>query len=532
MNGIVGLLPVAIFLAIAVVVAVIARRQGAHRSGEPARDGARGFVSEYFLGSRSLGPFVLAMTTIATYGSVSSFVGGPGQAWEVGWGWVYMAAVQTTTLILLYGILGKKMALVSRRLGSVTVIDVIRERYQSNALATLSAIIIVVFFAATMIAQFVGGAKLFEAVTGGSYLMGLAVFGITSILFTVIGGFRGVAFTDALCGIAMIVGIVVLAAGILTAGGGYESIMDAIATNHPEMMEPLGGGAMPVGLYFTQWLLVGVFTFCLPQSVVRTMSYRDTKSLHSAMIWGTVICGAMMIGVTALGVLAAGILPGDLADYGGSVDNIIPRAIVESLPAWLASIAIIGPVAASISTVSSLLIASSSSIVKDLWLHHRTAAGRPPAERTVVRSSQVVTFVVGIVVFALSIAPPDVIWRINMFAFGGLETAFCWVLVGGLFWKRANRTGALLSMGGGTLAYCVSMAAGFQIAGLHQITIGIAASAVLMVAGSLASRPTDRRALEAFFPKDRQGESAPAKAAGAPPDPRLRPQADNAPKGS
>ena len=498
MNSLIGILPVAVFLVIAVVVAVIARRQGSSKSsGEKG-----GFVSEYFLGSRTLGPFVLAMTTIATYGSVSSFVGGPGQAWLVGWGWVYMAAVQVTTLFLLYGILGKKMGLISRKLGSVTVIDVIRERFQSNALATLSAVIIVVFFAATMIAQFVGGAKLFEAVTGGSYLMGLAVFGITSVIFTAIGGFRGVAFTDALCGIAMIVGIVVLAAGILTAGGGYENIMDVIATSHPEMMEPLSGGEMPIGLYFTQWLLVGVFTFCLPQSVVRTMSYKDTKSLHSAMIWGTVICGAMMIGVTALGVLSAGILPGDLADYGGSVDNIIPTAIVQSLPPWLAAIAIIGPIAASISTVSSLLIASSSSIVKDLWLHHRQTSGKPPAQRTVVRSSQVVTIVVGIVVFVLSIAPPDVIWKINMFAFGGLETAFCWVLVFGLFWKRANKTGALLSMAGGTLAYCVSMATGFQVFGLHQITIGITVSLVLMVVGSLVTKPTDRKALEPFFPSD------------------------------
>ena len=496
---VVGLLPVALFLAVALVVAVIARKQGSIGQ-ESKRGKSDSFVSEYFLGSRSLGAFVLAMTTIATYGSVSSFVGGPGQAWLVGWGWVYMAAVQVTTLFLLYGILGKKMALVSRKLGSVTIIDVIRSRYQSDALAALSAIIIVVFFAATMIAQFVGGAKLFEAVTGCDYLMGLAVFGIASILFTTIGGFRGVAFTDALCGIAMIVGIVVLAAGILSAGGGYANIMDAIAANRPEMLEPFSNGEMPLGLYFTQWLLVGVFTFCLPQSVVRTMSYKDTKSLHSAMIGGTIICGAMMIGVTSLGVLSAGVLPGSLADYGGSVDNIIPSAIVESLPR-LASVAIIGPIAASISTVSSLLIASSSSIVKDLWLHHRQKTGSRPAERRVVRSSQIITFVVGIVVFVLSIAPPDVIWKINMFAFGGLETAFCWVLVGGLFWKRATKTGALLSMGAGTLAYCVSMACGFKIAGLHQITIGIIVALVFMVVGSLATRPTESKEMEAFFPK-------------------------------
>ena len=497
MTSLAGLLPVVVFLVVALVVAVVARRQAATNADGASGDG---FISEYFLGNRSLGPFVLAMTTIATYGSVSSFVGGPGQAWTIGWGWVYMATVQVTALFLLYGILGKKMALVSRRLGAVTIIDVIRERFQSNALATLSALVIVVFFATTMIAQFVGGAKLFEAVTGYSYVIGLAIFGIAVILFTTIGGFRGVAFTDALCGIAMIVGIVVLAGGILSAGGGYENIMDTIAANHPEMMEPLSGGNMPIGLYFTQWLLVGIFTFCLPQSVVRTMSYKDTKSLHRAMIWGTVICGAMMIGVTALGVLSAGVLTGDLASYGGSVDNIIPLAIKETLPPWLAGIAIIGPIAASISTVSSLLIASSSAIVKDLWLHWAEGRGKQPVERTVVRSSQVITFVIGIVVFVLSIVPPDVIWKINMFAFGGLETAFCWVLVGGLFWKRANKVGALLSMGGGTLAYCVTMALGFKIAGLHQITIGITVALVLMVVGSLVAKPTDSETLEKFFP--------------------------------
>lgn len=84
-----------------------------------------GFVNRYFIGNRALGGFVLAMTTIATYGSVSSFVGGPGQAWQIGFGWVYMAVVQVTALVLLYGIFGKKMALISRKLDAVTVVDVV-----------------------------------------------------------------------------------------------------------------------------------------------------------------------------------------------------------------------------------------------------------------------------------------------------------------------------------------------------------------------------------------------------------------------
>ena len=492
MGNLAALVPVALFLAFAVGLSVVVR----HRT-QSASDGG-GFVKEYFIGNRGLGGFVLAMTTIATYGSVSSFVGGPGQAWSIGFGWVYMAVVQVTALVLLYGIVGKKMALIARKLDAITVADVIRARYGSNALANLSAAIVVVFFGATMIAQFVGGAKLFEAVTGYSYVFGLVLFGVAVILFTTIGGFRGVALTDALCGIAMLVGIVVLAAGILDAGGGYEAIMGSIAQNHPEMLEPTSGGNMPPSLYLTQWLLVGVFTFVLPQSVVRTMGYKDVKSLHRAM----------MIGVTALGVLAAGVLTEDLAAYGGSVDNIIPLAISRTLPPVLAGIAIIGPVAASISTVSSLLISSSSALVKDVWMHYAEARGRRMGERALSVSSQAVTLGLGAVVFVLAVVPPDVIWKINMFAFGGLETAFFWVMVCGLFWRRANRTGALWSMAGGMLAYCATMALGFKVADLHQIVIGIVVAGVCMVAGSLAGKQAPASRMEVFFPDCDSGAEA------------------------
>ena len=496
MSNLVALVPLVIFLVLALAVSLVVRHR-AHAVGG-------GFVKEYFIGNRALGGFVLAMTTIATYGSVSSFVGGPGQAWLVGWGWVYMAVVQVTALVLLYGILGKKMALVSRKLDAVTVIDVIRARYSSNALANVSAVVVVLFFAATMVAQFVGGAKLFEAVTGYSYLVGLVLFGVAVVLFTTIGGFRGVAVTDAICGVAMLIGIFVLAAGILAAGGGYENIMDTIRANRPEMLEPFGGGSMPATLYFTQWLLVGIFTFVLPQSAVRCMGFKNTKALHGAMIMGTVVIGLMMIGVTSLGVLSAGVLTGDLASYGGSVDNIIPQAIAQTLPPWLAGVAIIGPIAASISTVSSLLIASSSAIIKDVYLHHCESSGKKPTERKIARSSQAVTLCVGAIVFVLAIVPPDVIWKINMFAFGGLETAFFWVLVCGLFWKRAGKWGALLSMIGGTTSYCLCMALGFKVMGLHQIVIGITVAGVLMVVGSLLGRcdaAEEKRMREVFFPE-------------------------------
>ena len=493
LDMLVPLAPLVLFLLVALIVSIIVRARSRAAGGS--------FVNRYFIGNRALGGFVLAMTTIATYGSVSSFVGGPGQAWNIGFGWVYMAVVQVTALVLLYGIFGKKMGLVSRKLNAVTVVDVIRARYGSNALANLSALVIALFFVATMVAQFVGGAKLFEAVTGYSYTTGLFLFGAAAILFTVIGGFRGVAVTDALCGIMMLVGIAVLAGGILEAGGGYEAIMQSIAANEPQMLEPFAAGAMPPSLYLTQWLLVGIFTFVLPQSVVRTMGYRDTRALHSAMIWGTVIIGAMMIGVTALGVLTAGVLTEDIAAYGGTVDDIIPAAIVGTLPPVVAGIAIVGPVAASISTVSSLLISSASAIIKDICLHACATHGVQPRERKVAVWSQATTLVIGVIVFVLSIVPPDVIWKINMFAFGGLETAFFFVLVCGLFWKRANATGALLSMAGGTLAYCACMAVGFKVADLHQIVIGIAVAGALMLLGSLVGKQRKNANLAVFFPE-------------------------------
>ncbi|MFR3090888.1 MAG: sodium:solute symporter family transporter [Eggerthella lenta] len=158
------------------------------------------------------------------------------------------------------------------------------------------------------------------------------------------------------------------------------------------------------------------------------------------------------------------------------MDNII-RWHRRTLPPVLAGMAIIEVVAASISTVSSLLISSSRRWSRTCGCIAE-ARGRRMGERALSVSSQAVTLGLGAVVFVLAVVPPDVIWKINMFAFGGLETAFLFVLVCGLFWKRANATGALLSLAGGTLAYCAAMAAGFKVADLHQIVIGIVVAGV------------------------------------------------------
>ncbi len=481
-----ALLPLVIFMVVMVGISIFVRHQQAGKN----------FVGNYFIGNRSLGGFVLAMTTVATYSSVSSFVGGPGMAFQIGFGWIYMAVVQVTAIFLVLGIFGKRVALLARKLNAVTVVDIIRARFQSDFLAAVAAFVIVLFFCGTMTAQFVGGAKLFAAVTGYSYETGLILFGLVVVIYTSIGGFRAVALTDTCCALIMMVGIVLLLHYVLEAGGGYEQIMTSIEANHPEMLEPFSFGNMPWTIYFTQWLLVGICTIALPQSVVRGISYKNTEGLHSAMLIGTAVVGFMNIGINFTGILAHGVLTGSPADYGG-VDNIIPTTIVTVMPKELVGLAIIGPLAASISTISGLLIVASSAIIKDVYMHYK-----PNAESSRLRIlSMATTAIIGGAVFVIALTPPSLIWLINMFAFGGLETAFFWTLLLGLFWKGANKFGALLSMTGGTLIYCATQAAGFKILNLHQITIGITISLILFLIGSYFGRPSDKKTLKIFFPQ-------------------------------
>ena len=503
MDNFVALIPLVLFLAVALGISFFARRRSV---------GEGGFVKEYFIGNRTLGGFVLAMTTIATYGSVSSLRGRPrpGVANRL-WLGVHGRRAGNDARFCSTASWARRWRLWRANFGAVTVIDVdARTLTAPTPLANICArLIIVLFFAATMVAQFVGGAKLFE---GGDRLFvhggPRAMFGVAVIIFTTVGGFRGVAVHRCAVRHRHARGHRACSRpAFLPRAAAMDNIMDTIAANHPaDARAPFSGGSMPASLYFTQWLLVGVFTFALPQSVVRCMGFKDTKALHGAMITGTVIIGAYddrRHGAWACSRRAC--LTGGL---GGCTD----QAWITSSRApsrrrcrlGLAGVAIIGPIAASISTVSSLLIASSSAIIKDVYLHSCEARGVQPSEHGISRGSQAVTLCVGAIVFALAVVPPDVIWKINMFAFGGLETAFFWVMVCGLFWKRAGKLGALLSMVGGTAAYCACMALGFKVMGLHQIVIGITVAGVLMVVGSLIEkRPQaeQQRIDQVFFPE-------------------------------
>ena len=299
----------------------------------------------------------------------------------------------------------------------------------------------------------------------------------------------------------MIVGMCILLGAMMETGGGFDNIMRYIGTTHPDMLEPFSRGKMPMSLYISQWLLVGICTLALPQSVVRGISYKNTKALHRAMIIGTIVIGAMTLVATWIGILSKGILTEGLVAYGGSVDNITPTAIIKSMSPFWAGVIIIGPIAATISTVSSLLLSSSSSIIKDVYMNLKKEKGEVLSNNAVRMYSLAATIILGFIVYAIAIDPPSVIWQINMFAFGGLETAFFWVLIFGLFWPKANKTGAIAAMCGGVIVYCVTMAMKIKVLDLHQIVLGMVFSLILFLIGNSMGKSADEKTLRTFFPE-------------------------------
>lgn len=298
------LFPVVAFLTVLLAIGIWCNR-GLNRSVN--------FQKEFFLANRSLGGVVLALTLVATYGSVSSFVSGPGVAWNLGFGWVVFAAPQIITGFLILGILGKKMAVLARRTDSLTVIDLIHARYHSKSLSVLLAVVLLVFFTATVVGQFMGGAQIFAAITGYDYKIGLLLFATVTVIYTS-SGFKAVVLTDAVCALLMIIGMLTLGYSIVRGGGGLEGIMQNLSKTNvgadgiSNLFKPDSGGALPYTLLLSAWLLVGFCTVGLPQSMVRCMSYKTTRDLSQAMIVATVVCGALMIGMTLLGVLARGVI--------------------------------------------------------------------------------------------------------------------------------------------------------------------------------------------------------------------------------
>ena len=467
------IIPLAIFLIAIFAIGFFASRR---------INSSNGFLQDYFLGGRELGGFVLAMTMIATYGSASSFLGGPGTAYTVGFGWILLAMSQVVSGYFVLLILGKKFAILARKYNAVTMIDFLKARYNSPAVAILAAIAIIIFLFSAMTAQWVGGGRLIESLTGLQYTSALFIFAISVLVYVTIGGFRAVALTDAVQGMVMVVGTLILLIGVIIAGGGVPAIMQDLLNENPRLVTPFGAeGDLTAAYVSSFWILVGVGVVALPQIAVRAMSYKNSRSMHRALIIGTIVTGFIMLNMHLIGIFARPVLPG--IDVG---DKVIPLIALEVLPPWLAGVVLAAPMAAIMSTVDSLLLLVSSAVVKDVYLNFVNPKAK---EKTVQWLSFGVTAVLGIIVFLFALQPPELLIYLNLFAFGGLEAAFIWPVVLGLYWKYGNKYGALASMITGIVSYILlhfyNEAYG-NLFGVHTVTFPVVLSFIAFVVFSLA----------------------------------------------
>ncbi|MGK7376454.1 sodium/pantothenate symporter [Planococcus sp. 1R117A] len=439
------------------------------------------FINDYFLGSRELGGFVLAMTMVATYGSASSFLGGPGTAYTLGFGWVLLAMTQVVTGYFVLMILGKKFAIMARRYEAITMIDFLKARYNSTWVVILSALSIIIFLFSAMAAQWIGGARLVESLTGLPYNTALFIFAVSVLVYVTIGGFRAVAVTDAVQGAVMFIGTLILLIAVIIAGGGIPNIMADLINENPRLVTPFGAdGSLSAAYISSFWILVGIGVVGLPQIAVRAMSYKNSRSMHRALIIGTVVTGFIMLNMHLIGIFARPILPG--IDIG---DKVIPMIALETLPPWAAGIVLAAPMAAIMSTVDSLLILVSSTIVKDVYLNYI----KPDADlKTIKRISFGITGALGAIVFLLALDPPELLIFLNLFAFGGLEAAFIWPVVLGLYWKWGNKYGAIASMVVGISSYVglhFYNKANGELFGVHTVTFPVIFSLLAFIVFSL-----------------------------------------------
>ena len=300
------------------------------------------FLSEYYVGNRSMTGFVLAMTTASTYASASSFIGGPGAAYKYGLGWVLLAMIQVPAVWLALGALGKKFALLSRKTNALTINDLLLYRYKNKYLVWIACVALLIAFFAAMTVQFIGGARLLETTIGIPYTQALLIFALTVGIYTFVGGFRAVVLTDTIQGTVMILGTIVLLVGVIYQVGGIESAVKKLTEIDPSLVSPYGPNDMLDFQFMASfWILVCFGVVGLPHTAVRCMAFKDSKALHSGMLIGTIVLTVVMLGMHLAGALGRVVVPALTVS-----DKVIPSLMLQVLPPIVAGIFLAAPMSA------------------------------------------------------------------------------------------------------------------------------------------------------------------------------------------
>jgi sodium/proline symporter len=404
-------------------------------------------LSGYFIAGKKLPPWVVAFSTNATGESGWLLLGLTGMGYAVGAHAFWVVAGEVIGITLAWVFMSRRLKRLSDQTDSITVPDILAARFgdERHVLRTISVLIILCMVGAYVAAQMVATGKAFDGFTDLDYSSGVIVGAAIIIVYTLVGGYKAVAWTDLIQGVLMLLGLILLPAIAIHAGGGWDDIVLKLKSQDPGLLSPWGpaGKSTATIIGMISFLAIGISFMGVPQLMVRFMSARSEESLVPAMTISIIVIFLFDVGAVLTGMAGRALFPG-LEDP----ESILPFMSTALLSPWMAGVMMVVVLAAIMSTVDSLLILASSAIVRDFLQKIR---GSNLGEKALANRGKLLTFVIGVigVVFALH-QTPLIFWFV-LFAWFGLGAAFGPVLLCALWYPRTNLKGAIAGMSGGFL---------------------------------------------------------------------------------
>ena len=415
-------------------------------------------VNDFVLGGRSVGPWLTAFAYGTSYFSAVVFVGYAGQfGYKYGLAstWIGIGNALIGSL-LAWVILGRRTRVMSKHLSAATMPDYFGKRYDSNALRIVASAISFIFLIPYTASVYNGLSRLFGMAFDIPYAVCVIAMAALTGVYVVLGGYMATAINDFIQGIVMLFGIVAVIAAVLNGQGGfYEAVMKLaeIPSDVPLTMGQQGvfasffGPDLPnlIGVV----ILTSLGTWGLPQMVHKFYAIKDEKSIRYGTIISTFFAIIVSGGCYFLGGFARLYdTPAIYAENGSIIYDAIIPSMLSTLPDILIGIVIVLVLSASMSTLSSLVLTSSSTLTLDL-IKDNIIKDMDEKKQLFCMRIMLVFFIVISVVIALD--PPTFIAQLMGISWGALAGAFLAPFMYGLYWKGVTRAAVWASFACGVL---------------------------------------------------------------------------------
>ncbi len=401
-------------------------------------------VNDFFLGGRGIGPWMSAFAYGTTYFSAVLFVGYAG---KVGWGfglsavWVAIGNALVGSL-LAWKVLAKRTREMTERLQAITMPEFLKARYDSHGLKIFASLVIFIFLVPYSASVFMGLSYVFEEIFGIPYNYVLFFMAGLTAIFLLMGGYLAVALTDFIQGIVMIFGIGVMVYYVTShpnVGGIIEGIQRTKAID-PELTQVVGpGGWLPL---VSLVILTSLGSWGLPQMVQKFYAIKDAKAINAAMIITTVFALVISVSIYFIGSLSHLFfteLPLDPVTGAPNVDLVMPKIIATTMPELAAVLILLLVLSASISTLSSLVLVSSSSLGIDLIKSYFLPNLSKQKSMMLVRVLCLLFIGLSLLI---ALTKPTIILTLMAVSWGTVAGVFLAPYLYGLYWKKTTKAGA------------------------------------------------------------------------------------------